>query len=241
MMHTRLIAATLALVGAACTDSTEPGSTVVPDAISLTASQLRSLDSTAQVIAAANPADADLRALADSTLTALSSGVQARRLPVTTNLTTAPLYFVGIHRVFDRAGASSATWTLVGFDDPAHLTRLFEVGGFAQNGSATAPSSVSGTIGVAGNIGNGIMLQVGNGGTVTEWRANGGTASFASDAAGAACPNFTNTARVTCTLETMHVSFNVTGATTAGTSGAPLTAALPATADVQAMRLTYAP
>src|SRR5438046_6550853 len=92
-------------------------------------------------------------------------------------------------------------------DDPAKLTSLIEMSGFAQNSAAAAPSSVSGTIGAGNGFVNGVLIQVATGGIVTQWRAGTGTASFSSDAPGAACPGFTPTAKVTCALETMHVHF----------------------------------
>ena len=239
----RVALASLALLGAAgCGSdgaSTEP--TIAPEQLELSASQIRALDSTGTVIVAANPADFTLRALVDSTLLVLSAGVQAKRLPVTTDLTTAPLYFVGVHRVMSRAGNSWATWNVVGFDDPAHLTRLVEANGYASNSSATAPASMSGTIGDGSGVANGLLLSVATGGAVTEWRAAAGKATFTSDAAGAACPGFTPTPRVTCALEVMHVTFTVSAPSAAGGGGGARSAALTTTADVPTMRLTYTP
>ncbi|HEY5061214.1 MAG TPA: hypothetical protein VII52_06735, partial [Gemmatimonadaceae bacterium] len=195
----------VALTAAACggSDLTSPGGPF-PESFQLSGPQVGSLDSTGQVIVQANPGNADLKSLVDSTLGALTAGVTATHIAVTTNLTSVPLHFVGIHRVFNVASAFS-TWAVVGFDDPSHLVNLLEVSGFAQSGNATAPASVSADIG-SGSV-NALMLQTAAGGAITEWFANSGTASFGSDAPGAACPGFTATPTVTCALETMHVHF----------------------------------
>lgn len=149
-----------------------------------------------------------------------------------------PLYFVGVHRAVSRATGSFSTWTVVGMDDPEKLTSLVEVSGFAQNATATSPASLSGTIGDGTGFVNGLLLVVGNGGAVTEWRPTTGTASFSSSAPGAACPNFTATAIVTCTLETLRVRFTLSAPN--GTGGAGARAASIATeVDVPTMRLTY--
>src|SRR5206468_7433777 len=92
----------LCTLGAACSkDATAP--TAPPDQIELTTGQIHSLDSTGHVIEQANVSDATLRALIDSTLLVLTSGVVAKRVDVATNLTAAPLYFVGVHRVVNYA------------------------------------------------------------------------------------------------------------------------------------------
>src|SRR6185437_2494466 len=221
-------------------DSTAP--VVTGDDITLSAAQLGSLDSTGGVIVAANPGNPNLKSLVDSTFDVLTAGIQARRLDITTNLTTSSLLFVGIHRVYTHANGTNnfATWTAIGIDDPAHLTTLVEANGFNISGSGAAPSSVSGTIADGSGGGNALCLQVGTGGSVTEWIASGGTASFASDssATGAACPNFTPTAIVTCTIETMHVHFSATASSGSGGAGARQ-ASLPADVDVPTMRLNY--
>ena len=230
-----------AVTASACgKDSTGPIAT--GDQVQLTAAQLGSLDSTGGVIVSANPGNPELESLLDSTLDVLTAGIQATRLDVTTNLTGAPLFFVGIHRAYNRFTGTNpfSTWTLVGFDDPSHLVNLLEVSGFAQAGGGAAPSSVSGTVGDGTGVVNALMLQVAAGGAVTEWFANAGTVSFSSDSAstGAACPGFTPTAVVTCTIETMHVHFNVT--TPTGTGGASARqASVPADIDVPTMRLNY--
>src|SRR5262245_44680676 len=100
---------------AACSDSKGTGPSNTPDTIVLTTGQVASLKSAGQTIANSNPTDPDLKALLDSTLGVLTAGVEARRLDVTTNLTTAPLYFVGLHRTASSASNSWSTWTLVGF------------------------------------------------------------------------------------------------------------------------------
>lgn len=222
----------------ACGDSDNNTGPTSTDTIVLTGDVVKAMDSTAQALVKANPTNADLKALVDSTLMVLTAGVQARRIDVSTDLTTAPLYFVGVHRVF--TNSSSATWTLVGFDDPTHLTNLVEVSGFAQASSGASPSSVTGTIGSGLGTVNAFLLQVAATGAVTEWRTNTGTATLSSDAAGAACPNFTPTSVVACALETMHAQFSVNAAS--GTNGATARhASVSTTVDVPAIRLTFTP
>ena len=243
-LHVRVpfgVCLAIAAATAACGhDSTAPVTT--GGDVTLSASQLGSLDSTGGVIVGANPGNADLRSLVDSTFDVLTAGIQAKRLSITTDLASSTFLFVGIHRVFTHANGTNnfATWTAVGVDDPAHLTSLVEVNGFNISGSGAAPSSVSGTIADGSGDVNALFLQIGAGGAVTEWNANGGTVSFSSDssATGAACPNFTPTAIVTCTVETMHVHFTATA--TAGSNGAGARqASLPADVDVPTMRLNY--
>lgn len=227
---------------AACSAGSEAGTNPTPtaDTIELTSGQVASLDSSAQQIARANPGNPDLQSLVDSTLMVFTAGIQARRVTVATNLTTGPLYLVGIHRAVSRAQGSFSTWTLVALDDPSRLANLIEVSGFAQSTGSSAPIAVSGTVGDGTGIVNALLLQVGTAGTVTAWRASSGTVSFSSDAPGAACPNFTTTSVVRCALETMHVRFTVSAPS--GTNGASSRQATVATdVDVPAMRLTYTP
>jgi hypothetical protein len=229
----------MVLASAACgADNTSP---VLPtDRLQLTAAQVKSLDSSGQAIVQANPGNADLRSLVDSTLMVLTAGVEARRIGIATNLTTAPLYVVGVHRAVTRSTGSWSTWTLVAIDDPSKLVSLIEVSGFAQSAGATPPSAVSGTIGDGSGIVNAMLLQVAAGGAVTQWRASTGTVSFSSDAPGAACPGFVPTAVITCALETMHVRFTANAPSGTGGAGAR-NATLATETDVPAMRLTYSP
>jgi hypothetical protein len=122
-------------------------------------------------------------------------------------------------------------------DDPEKLTSLVEVAGFAQSNTATPPASVNGTIGDGSGIVNGTLLNVATGGAVTDWRANSGTVSFSSTASTTACPNFTPTGNIVCTLETMRVRFTMT-APGSGTNGTR-SASIATEVDVPAMRLTY--
>jgi hypothetical protein len=229
------------VAASACGDGTT-APIVTGDVVQLTAAQLGSLDSTGVVIVGANPGNFDLEALVDSTFDVLTAGIQARRVNITTDLTSSPLLFVGVHRVFTHANGTNnfATWTAIGIDDPAHLANLVEVGGFNINGTGKAPESVSGTIADGSGRVNALFLQIGASGSVTEWNANGGTVSFTSDssATGAACPNFSPTALITCTIETMHVHFSATASSGSGGAGARQ-ASLPADVDVPTMRLNY--
>jgi hypothetical protein len=230
----------VAVTFAACGGASDTSPTTTPDKLQLTAAQVRSLDSSAQVIVQANPGNANLKALADSTLGALTAGVEAKRVDVATDLTTAPLYLVGIHRAAVLSSGSWSTWTLVAIDDPSKLASLIEVSGFAQNTGAAPPTSVSGTIADGTGVVNATLLQVGAGGAVTEWLANSGTVSFSSDAPGVACSGFTATPHVTCALETMHVHFAANAASGSGGAGAHH-ATVATDTDVPAMRLTYTP
>jgi hypothetical protein len=236
---TRLaVSCVLAALLAACsgTEPTDPED--APDVLQLTAKHVGALDSTGQVITDANPGNGTLKSLVDSTLLVLTAGVEAKRLDVTTNLTTKPLYFVGVHRAVSRGNSAFSTWTLVGMDDPSKLTSLIEVSGFAQSATAMPPASVSGTIGDGTGVVNGLLLAVGNAGSVTEWRAAAGTVSFSSMPSGTACPNFPPGGNITCTIETMRVRFTITAP--GGTGGASARSASVATdVDVPAMRLTY--
>ena len=229
------LAAALSLVGCGGSDITVvPG---LPDQFELTTAQIQSLDSTGRVIEQANPADGTLKSLVDSTLLVLTSGVVAKRIDVSTDITSDPLFFVAVHRVYSRpTGNSFSTWNVVGMNDPGHLTSLVEVSGFAPSASATAPSSVTGTIGDGTGTVNGLMLSIGSGGAVTEWFASAGTVSFVAGASGAACPNFPPTAHVTCTLETVRVHFSATAATG---PGGTRHATVATDVDVPGLRLTY--
>lgn len=201
-----------------------------PATIQLTSTQETSLDSIGRAIKQGNPTNPDLQALVDSTLLVLHAGVEAKRIDITTDLTSVPLYFVGVHRAVSHTTGSFSTWTLVGFDSFGALANLIEVAGFAQNGTATPPSSVAATIGDGTGFVNGMLLQIGANGAVTTYRATGGAVGFSSTAGGAACPG-TMPANVTCALETMHVHFTL--------SGAAKTASQPVDVDVPALRLSY--
>ena len=231
--------AALATVIVAVGCSSTPDPTHLPptgDSFAMSSHQVSALDSTGAVVVTANPGDGTLKSLLDSTLQVFTAGVSAKRVDVSTDLTTVPLYFIGIHRVVEHASGSFSTWTLVGMDDPEALVNLVEVSGFAATATAAAPSSVSGSIGT-GAV-NALFLKVANGGTVTQWSANSGTISFSSDASNIACPVPHPAANITCSIETMHVHFNVTAA--AGSGGAPGRHAIVATdVDIPTMRLTY--
>ncbi|MGH7604092.1 MAG: hypothetical protein ACRENK_08870 [Gemmatimonadaceae bacterium] len=234
-------AAALVVWGAiGCSSSVDNTDTGSPDVLKLTAAQISSLDSSGHEITNANPGNADLKSLVDSALLVLTAGVEAKRVDVATNLTTAALYFVGIHRAYSRVQGSFSTWTVVGMDDPSHLANLVEVGGFAQNGGSVAPSSVSGTIGDGAGVVNALLLQVGNAGAVTEWNASSGSASFSSGLPGEACPGFTPTPIVTCALETMTVRFSA-NASSGGGGADGRQAAVTTDVTVPALRLSYTP
>lgn len=226
----RFFAGVLMIAVGACNkgDLTNPAPPA--DQIVFTPAQINSLDSTGQALKQNNSTDPTVKALVDSTLLVLTSGVVAKRLDVTTDLTSAPLYFVGVHRVYT-GSASSSTWTVVGMDNPSHLTSIVEVGAFS-------PSNTESVSGPLSDVLNGLLLSVSSAGTVTEWFASSGTASIASNASATPCPNFPATPHITCTLETMHVSFSIAGSSTSPTNGSRQATVVPV--DVPAMRLTYA-
>ena len=214
----------------ACSQRHPTTPTPPADQIEFTPGQINSLDSTGRVMEQNNSSDGTVKALVDSTLLVLTSGIVAKRLDVTTDLTSAPLYFVGVHRVYTGA-ASFSTWTIVGMDDPSHLTSIVEVGGFAPSNT----ESLSGTV---SDVVNGLLLSVGTGGSVTEWFASSGSVSLSSSATPTRCPTFPATPNVTCTLEMTHVRFSIAGSSASSGSGRRQ-ASVP-DVDVPAMRLTYA-
>ena len=225
--------ACMALLAACGSDVTSP--VTPPGVVQLTASQVSSLDSAVQVAADNNPENQELRALLDSAV-----DVRARRVDVSTDLTTSPLMFVGIHRAYTMSGgSSSSTWTVVGFDEPAHLSTLIDLGGFAQSPTAP-PNSASGPIGGDG-VGNARFFRLAQGGATTDWIVSTGTESFVADSTtpGDACPGFAPTPHVTCTTETLHVHFDLVAAgSTDGTEGARH-ASVAADVDIPTMRLDY--
>jgi len=207
----------------------------------LTQAQLSALATRVDQLIDANPANGSLRSLVDSTLLALQAGVVMKRLDVETDLTTAPLYFIGIHRVVHQPGGGSfSTWTLVGFEDPANFANIVQTSGFAPSATSTAPSAVSGTIGDGSGIVNGQLLQVGANNSVATFNFSAGSASFSSDAPTSPCPNGNPEPRTVCTLESMRVTFSVT-ATESMTSSLARHAWMTNEATVPTIRLTYTP
>jgi hypothetical protein len=233
-----LVAAIVPAIVACGDDSPNTQPTPNGESILLTSAMLDALDSTGEAIVTANPGNPHLQSLVDSTLEAITAGIEARSLAVTTNLTTEPLYFLAIHNVAELSTGSWSAWKLVGFDDPSAVQSILHVGGFAQSTGATPPASVTGTVG-SGFV-NSLMLQVGSGGAVTEWHAGSGTVSFISGSAGSPCPNFVppNPA-ISCALETIRVAFNVSAA--GGSGGAGARSASLTEVEVPAIRLTYRP
>lgn len=230
--------AALTLLAACASDVTGP--TGPSGVVQLTAAQVNSLDSAVNVAADNNPGNEDVRTLADSALDVLAAGVQARRIDINTDVTTAPLMFVGIHRAYTIAGSVPfSTWTVVGFDDPSHVSTLIDLGGYAPGGS-TPPNAASGAIGGSG-VGNARFFHLASGGAVTDWIVSSGNESFVSDSItpGGPCPGFKPIAHVSCTTETMHVHFDVQAAgSTDGSQGARHASAL-TDVDVPTMRLNY--
>ena len=241
-LHTATGFAAAALIALGCGDGmpTAPGAPTGAE-FTLSQAQVSAMATHAGRLADANPGNGSLSSLVDSTLLALQAGVVMKRLDVQTDLTTAPLYFIGIHRVVQQPGGGSfSTWTLVGFEDPAAFANVVQATGFAQSASGTAPASVSGTIGDGQGVVNGQLLQVGAANSVTTWNLSSGTASFASGAPSGPCPNGNPELRTVCTLETMQVRFSITAAQ-AGAAGQTRHASVPVDVVVPAIRLTYTP
>ncbi len=206
----------------------------------LSQAQVTALMTRADQLADANPGSGSLRSLVDSTLLALQAGVVMKRLDVQTDLTTAPLYFIGIHRVVHQPnGGSFSTWTLVGFEDPANFANIVQNSGFAPSATSTAPASLSGTIGDGGFV-NGQLLQVGANNSVSTFNYSTGTVTFSSDAPTGPCPNGNPEPRTVCTLESMRVTFNVT-ATQSLAASLARHASVTTEVAVPTIRLTYTP
>ncbi len=243
MRTSRILLIVAAIVVAAGCSKDNPAGPEGPTGAEFTLSQaqLTALMTRADQLADANPGSGSLRSLVDSSLLALQAGVVMKRLDVQTDLTTAPLYFIGIHRVIHQPGGGSfSTWTLVGFEDPANFANIVQTSGFAPSATSTAPTSVSGTIGDGTGIVNGQLLQVGANNAVATFNFSSGTASFSSDAPTGPCPNGNPEARTVCTLESMRVTFNVT-ATQSLAASLARHASVTAEVAVPTIRLTYTP
>jgi hypothetical protein len=240
--HLTLGLAAVALSLACGTDDPTSPPPPTGDTFTLSATQVSAMSDRAEQVEQSNPSNTSFKSFVDSTLLALQAGVTMKRLDVTTNLTTAPLYFIGIHRVINQSnGGSFSTWTLIGFEDPAAFANVVQVSGFAQSSTSTAPTSVSGNIGT-GAI-NGQLLQVlanGSNAAIAVWNYSTGNASFTSDAPSGSCPNGSPQPKLTCTTETMHVTFNIQAAQSQGSS-ITRSASVPVEVTVPALRLTYTP
>jgi hypothetical protein len=239
-MRVKSLLAALACLSLGCGDDpASPGPT--GDEFTLSQAQFDAMVGRGDAVADANPGNASLRSFVDSTLQALQAGVQMQHLDVSTNLTDRPLYFIGIHRIVNQSGGTSfSTWTLIGFEDPANFKSVVETSGFAESSSGTAPSSLSGTIGDGTGVVNGQLLLIDDDGSVATFNYSSGTASFSSDAPSGACPQTNPAPATVCSLETMHVTFNVS-ATQAATGSTERHASIATEMTVPAMRLTYTP
>ena len=150
----------------------------------LSAEQVSAMNARAGQVMATDPSNTSFKAFVDSTLLVLQAGVTMKHLDVTTNLTSAPMYFIGLHRVVNQPnGSSFSTWTLVGFEDPATFANVIEVSGFAESSSSAAHGAIG------SGYANGQLLQVLTDGTVAVWNYSTGSASFVSDLPTGACPN----------------------------------------------------
>ncbi len=243
-MHTptKLLFAAAILVTLGCDDN-KPTTPQGPTGAQFTLSQAQvtALTARANQIANSNPGNGTMRSLVDSSLLALQAGVVMKKLDVQTDLTTAPLYFIGIHRVIHQAnGGSFSTWTLVGFEDPTDFANVIQTSGFKQSATSTAPTTLTGTIGDGTGVVNGQMLQVAANNSLTTWNYSTGTASFTSDEPSGPCPNGNPEPRTVCTLETMHVTFDFNSAQSGATS-VTRHASVNGSVTVPTIRLTYTP
>jgi hypothetical protein len=117
---------------------------------------------------------------------------------------------------------------------------VIQVSGFAQSQTATAPTTITGTIGDGSGLVNALMIKVG-GGTPMLWHASSGSVTFISGTAGGTCPGFiAPNADITCALETIKVQFSVNAPSGSGGAGAR-SASVATQVDVPAIRLTYTP
>ena len=241
MMRIPLTCGLAAIALSAACGSDAPTSPTPPtgDTFTLSSSQVSAMTDRASSVEASDPTNTSFKSFVDSTLLALQAGVTMKRIDVTTNLTTSPMYFIGLHRVVNQSnGGSYSTWTVIGFEDPAAFANVIEVSGFAQSSTSTAPTTVSGPIGTG--IINGQMLQVLSNNTVAVWNYSTGNASFTSDAPTGPCPNGSPQPKLACTLETMHVTFNFSSAQSAN-SNVTKSASVATSVAIPTLRLTYTP
>lgn len=205
-----------------CGGSTEP--TVKGLTIHLSASQAATLVTRVAEIAPVHP---ELAWLADSVSLVLKSGAEADRVDLTTDLAAGPFYAVGLQRAFVTPTNSFATFDLIAFDDPSNPSNFFIVDGYRPGDGLTPPTSVSGSFG--GATVNGHLFHVA-GNVVTAWRAQTGTASFATGTSSGSCIGFQAQSGVSCTAAALQASIDVTSATPdLGSSGDTRHATLAAT------------
>jgi hypothetical protein len=226
-MRTFLGSATLAALSSilvACGDANAPTD---GSRIQLTSSQAALLVSRVSQIAPVHP---ELSWLADSISLVLKSGAFADRIDLVTDLGDGPLYAIGLQRAI-RTSNASATFDLIAFDDPSNPTNFIIVDGWSRSPNSTTPSSVTGPFGQTEDFQlSGHLFHV-SGSTVSAWRAEDGTASFAAAAAGGACDGFQETDIVTCAQSALQSTFSIAvarhddGAQPSDTRSASLSAA----------------
>lgn len=232
---TRLAAGVALALGTAvatgCGGSTEP--TVNAPTIHLSASQAAVLVSRVKTIAPVHP---ELAWLGDSVSLVLTSGAEADRIDLSTDLAPGPFYAVGLQRSIVTSTNSFATFDLIAFDDPSNPTDFVIVDGYSPGSGTTPPTSVAGPFG--GSTMNGHLFHVA-GSTVSAWRAQAGGGTFATGAGGGACTGFQAQSGVTCTAAALQTSFSITTATPdGGSSGDARHASLAATS-VAGILLTF--
>lgn len=197
-----LVLASTAAFLIACHKTTEP--TLVGAAIHLSAAQAALLVSRVGQIAPVHP---ELAWLRDSVSLVLTSGAEADRIEVVTDLGQGPFYAVGLQRAISTTFNSFATFDLIAFNDPSNPTDFIIVDGYAPGAGTSPPRSVTGSFGTS--TASGHLFHVA-GSAVSAWRAEGGTASFSTGIAGGACLGFQARAGVSCAQSALEGSFAIT-------------------------------
>jgi len=192
---------TAALV-AGCDSMT--GTSPLGPSIHLSASQAAVLVTRVAQIAPVHP---ELSWLGDSVSLVLTSGAEADRIDIATDLASGPFYAVGLQRAISTPTNSFSTFTLIAFDDPNNPTNFIIVDGYAPGTGLTPPTSVSGSFGTQTVSGH--LFHVA-GSTVSEWRAETGSASFSTGSSGGACLAFHATTGVTCAGSALQGTFTIT-------------------------------
>lgn len=216
---------------AACGGSTEPTSQA--PTIHLSASQAATL---ATRVAAIAPSHPEIAWLADSASLVLTSGAEADRVDVSTDLAAGPFYAVGLHRALSTSTNAFATFDFIAFDDPGNPANFIIVDGYTPGSGTTAPTSVQGTFG--GAAVHAYLFHVA-GSVVSAWRAQTGDAAFTTGATGGPCVGFQASAGVTCVQSALGASFSIASAVADNASTTGTRQATLATTSVAGILLTF--
>jgi hypothetical protein len=152
------------------------------------------------------PVHPELSWLGDSASLVLTSGAEADRLNITTDLGAGPFFGVGMHRAITASANSFSTFHLIVFNDPSNPTDFIIIDGFMQGSGATPPTSMSGNVG--GSAVNGYLFHIA-GSTLDSWRAESGSASFVTGSSVGDCQNFQSIVGITCARIGLEASFNI--------------------------------